>query len=152
MLVFGSVATPLGTLDHPTIRFVHETNQSTSSVLWSLKITNGDRFYAALLPPPGTSYLDAFNAEIGSAEAGFDRMLYVRLRQADEPLAMYAGEIGISPARNRTEKVAVNIRDDFQNATKELKRLYPHFEGTITKTALLSNPVPRQTPPRVLQK
>ena len=46
--------------------------------------------------------------------------------------------------------MTVAIRDDFQNASRELKRLYPDFAGSVSKAALLRNPVPMPAaPPRI---
>jgi hypothetical protein len=151
VLVFGSVLTPPGALARPAIRFVHQADRSAPEyLLWSLIISSGDRFYAVLKVPPELPYLDEFYAEVGSADTGFDRIDYVRLHRGDAPLAMYVGEIHMSPAQIRTvqgQKIVVSIDDDFKNAVQELKRLYPHFEGTITKAALLRNPVPMASPP-----
>jgi hypothetical protein len=152
VLVFGSVSTPKGILDRPAIRFVHQANRSAPEyLLYSLVISSGDRFYAVLKVPSELPYLDEFYAEVGSADTGFDRIDYVRLRRGDAPLAMYVGEIRMSPAQTRTaqgQKIVVSINDDFNNAVQELKRLYPRFDGTIAKAALLRNPVPMPTPPR----
>jgi hypothetical protein len=151
VLVFGSVLTPPGTIAHPEIRFLYPASRSApESMLWSLIISSGDRFYAVLQTPQALPQLDEFIAEVGSADTGFDKIDYVRLQKRDQPLAMYVGEIAMSPAENRTARgqtIVVNIRDDFQNAEQELKRLYPSFAGTIAKAALLRNPVPMAKPP-----
>jgi hypothetical protein len=153
VLVFGSLSTPMGPLALPTIRFLHQTDRSAPEyLLRSLTIDTGDRFYAILQTPKATSYtlpyLDEFYIEVGSDNTGFDRINYVRLRQTEAPLAMYVGEIEMTPAAARTvpgQTVVVNVRDDFQNASQELKRLYPSFQGSIV-TALRS-PVPIPAPP-----
>jgi hypothetical protein len=137
VLVFGSVSTPAGTLARPVVRFVRPADQSTPEyLLASLTISNGDRFYAVLQPPPPMPYVDSLYLEIGSVETGFDRISYSRLRPGSEPVAMYFGEILLSPAWNRTARgqtLVVKTGDDFQNAQRELKRLYPHFAGSIEK-------------------
>ena len=95
------------------------------------------------------SYLDEFTAEVGSPDTGFDKITFVRLHERTTPLAMYVGEMGVSPAEDRVaqgQKVVVTTRDDFQNAEKELRRLYPGFDGTVEKVALLRNPRPPSTP------
>src|SRR5580693_9653028 len=98
LLVFGSVSTPAGQLARPEIRFVHQTNRSSPAyLLWSLVITTGDRFYAVLKTPPELSYLDEFYTEVGSADTGFDQIIYVHLPQSEVPRAMYVGEIRMSP-------------------------------------------------------
>jgi hypothetical protein len=153
VLVFGSVSTSKNRAMHPVIRFVRQVNRTAPvAVLWSLAVTTGDRFYAILQKPPEISYLDEFDIEVGATDAGFDRILFVRLHPGDAPLAMYVGEIKISPAENRTaqgQKIAVSIDDRFYDAERELKRLYPHFAGKVTKAALLRSPVPAATPARV---
>jgi len=56
----------------------------------------------------------------------------------------------MSPAQDRSaqgQSIVVNLQDDFQNAEKELKQLYPHFEGSIVEAALLRNPVPMTIAP-----
>jgi hypothetical protein len=119
-------------------------------VLWSLAISSGDRFYAVLQPPPELRQLDEFYVEVGDANTGFDRIIFIRLQESATPQAMYVGEIRMSPAQNRTaqgQAVVVNIRNDFQNAEKELKQLYPRFEGAIVEAALLRNPVPMTISP-----
>jgi hypothetical protein len=150
VLVFGSLTTPPGTLNHPAIRFMHQTDPSAPEyLLKTLAIARGDRFYAVLPAPPSASYLDAFTAEVGSAETGFDKITYVRLHERNVPLAMYVGEMVMSPAQDRAaqgQKVVVSTRDDFPNAEKELKRLYPGFDGTVEKVALLRNLRPPSTP------
>lgn len=83
-------------------------------------------------------YLDEFYIEVGSPTAGFDRIDYVRLRKAEEPQAMYVGEIEMIPAPQRTaqgQAITVRVHDDYANATQELKRLYPRFQGTAGKAA-----------------
>ena len=151
VLVFGSVSTTPGTLAHPVIKFVHQKDRKAPEyLLWSLKVTSGDRFYAVLRRPPELPFLDEFDTEVGSDESGFDRVLFVRLHQGDAPLAMYIGAMEISPAQNRTaqsQKVAVSIHDDFENAARELKRLYPAFQGTVTKAAVMRNLAPLPAPP-----
>lgn len=151
VLVFGSVSTPPGTLARPTIRFVHQADRSAPEcLLWSLIVSSGDRFYAVLQAPHGMSYLDTFYAEIGSADTAFDRITFVRMAEGDAPLAMYFGEIQMRPAQIRSAQgqiVVVNIRDDFSNAQRELKRLYPGFEGTIARAGFLRSPAPASTPP-----
>jgi hypothetical protein len=144
VLVFGSVSTPGTELARPVIRFIYQPDQSSPEILLrSLAVPSGGRFYTVLRTPPGLPYLDTFYAEVGSSNSGFDRIGWVRLQPEDEPLAMYTGEILVSPARDRTaqgQKIAVQIRDDFHNAERNLKRLYPGFRGAITKLPFPGNP------------
>ncbi len=155
VLVFGSLSVAKGTLDHPAIHFLHQSGPSAPEyMLQSLTIDSGDRFYAILRKPPELPALDEFIAEVGSAAAGFDKITYVRLSPTAAPLAMYVGEIRVTPADSRTaqgQKVVVKTSDDFDNAVLELKRLYPHFDGTISKVALLRNPTPAAAPPERLR-
>jgi hypothetical protein len=77
--------------------------------------------------------------------SGFDRIYWTHLRKAQEPLAMYVGEVEVRPALNRTaqgQKVVVETRDDFQNAQRELRRLYPDFDGAIISTARARSSAP----------
>jgi hypothetical protein len=149
VLVFGSLSTSTPTLARPTIRFSHQASRSAPIyLLRSLTITSGDRFYAILRKPEEASYalpyLDEFYIEAGDDKIGFDRINYVRLHQMEMPLAMYVGEIQMSPAPSRLtagQKIVVNVRDDFRNATVQLKRLYPGFPGTIATALDLRNPV-----------
>jgi hypothetical protein len=150
VLVFGSISTPSGTLEHPAIQFLHQASMSDPRyVLRSMTITSGDRFYAVLRRPEGLASLDEFIVEVGTPEIGFDRITYVRLQEGAAPLAMYVGEMRMNPADSRTaqgQKVFVTTVDDFHNATQELKRLYPEFKGNIEKVALLRNLSPPTTP------
>lgn len=150
VLVFGSISTPKGTLEHPAIHFLHQTSMTAPQyLLRSLTITSGDRFYAVLRKPEGLANLDEFVVEVGTPEIGFDRITFVRLQETAAPSAMYVGEIRMSPADSRTaqgQKVVVTTRDDFPNATQELKRLYPDFKGNIAKVALLRNLSPPTAP------
>ena len=137
VLVFGSVSTSTAALARPEIRFVHPANGAApESTLSTLTITSGDRFYAVLHAPPSMPYLDGFYTEVGSVPMGFDRVIYARIREGQAPVAMYVGELAISPAEQRAaqgQKVVVTARDDLQNAEKELRRLYPRFEGAVAK-------------------
>jgi len=155
VLVFGSVSTTKGTLAFPTIRFSRQADRSSPEYpLKSLTITSGERFYAVLQGPKEASYtlpyLDEFYISVGSANSGFDRINYVRLSEPEAPVAIYVGEIEMSPAPSRTTQgpgITVDVRDDFQNASRELKRLYPRFEGTIVRAVGLRNPaVPAPVP------
>ena len=139
VLVFGSLSTPGGKLDRPAIRFLHPETSGTpgtpDALLWSTTIATGQRFYA-VLHAPDAKYLDAFYVEVGSEMAGFDRIIYAHMREGQEPLAMYVGEIEVRPAADRSaqgQKVVVDSRDDFPNAEGELRRLYPRFDGAILK-------------------
>ena len=156
VLVFGSLTTPPGTLTKPAIHFVRQADGSSPEyLLQTLAIANGDRFYAVLKRPEPLSYLDQFTAEVGSDETGFDKITFVRLQKEPAPLAMYVGEMRMSPAQDRVaqgQKVVVTVGDDFQNAEQELKRLYPHFDGKIAKVALLRNPTPQAKPPERITK
>jgi hypothetical protein len=155
VLVFGSLSTTTATLAVPTIRFSHQVNRSAPVyLLRSLTINSGDRFYAILQKPAAASYalpyLDEFYIEVGSAAAGFDRITYVRLHQTETPVAMYVGEMQVTAALSRTtpgQTVVVNVRDDFKNATLELKRLYPRFQGAIVTAPELLNPAAAPAPP-----
>ena len=142
VLVFGSLSTPAGQLDRPALRFLHPGVSGTpDDLLWSTTISTGQRFYAVLNAPPSAKYLDAFNVEVGSEMAGFDRIIYARMREGHEPetrepVAMYVGEIEVRPAQDRAaqgQKVVVESRDDFSNAERELRRLYPRFTGAVLK-------------------
>jgi hypothetical protein len=136
VLVFGSLSTPGGNLDRPAIRFIHpDSSGAPDALLWSTAIATGQRFYA-VLHAPNAKYLDAFYLEAGSEMSGFDRIIYAHMREGQEPLAMYVGEIEVRPASDRSaqgQKVVVEARDDFGNAERELRRLYPHFDGAIRK-------------------
>src|ERR1035438_1087928 len=139
VLVFGSLSTPGGKLDRPAIRFLHrDTSGTPDALLWSTTISTGQRFYAVLLAPHTAKYLDAFYVEVGSEMAGFDRIIYAHMREGQEPLAMYVGEIEVRPAPDRSaqgQRVVVDARDDFRTAERELRRLYPRFDGAILKMA-----------------
>jgi hypothetical protein len=144
VLVFGSLSTPKGTLDRPAIRFLHaEKAPMQDDLLWQLTVSSGDRFYAVLHAPREAAYLDSFYTEVGSADTGFDRIFYRHIGEGEAPLALYVGELSVSPAQVREQqgqKVAVTTRDDFENAQLELRRLYPRFAGAIAKSGLLRNP------------
>ena len=150
VLVFGSLSTSAGTLVHPAIHFVHQSTAADPEyTLQSLSITNGDRFYAVLKKPEALQHLDHFSVEVGSRETGFDKITYVRLPDDGNALAMYVGEIKMSPAESRMaqgQKVLVKTDDDFQSASLELKRLYPGFDGEIAKVALLRKLSPPTAP------
>jgi len=124
--VFGSVATPTGRPSQPTIRFIYQTE-----LLAALTLSNDRRFHAILRPPIGVAHLDHLYIEVGSETTGFDRILYVHIPKQDAPVAMYVGEIRIAQG----EKVTVQVVDNFAEATRELKRLYPEFEGTFDNEA-----------------
>jgi hypothetical protein len=136
VLVFGSLSTPAGQLDRPALRFLHPGVSGTpDALLWSTTISTGQRFYA-VLRAPDAKYLDAFYVEVGSEIGGFDRIIYAHMREGQEPLAMYTGEIKVRPASERGaqgQQVVVDTRDDFRNAEQELRRLYPRFDGGILK-------------------
>jgi hypothetical protein len=146
VLVFGSLSTPVAQLDRPAIRFLHPGVSGTpEALLWSTTISTGQRFYAVLHAPPSAKYLDAFNVEVGSEMSGFDRIIYAHMREGQEPVAMYVGEIEVRPAHDRStqgQKVVVESRDDFSNAERELKRLYPRFAGAVLKMTPLRNSGP----------
>lgn len=139
VLVFGSLATPTGRPANPTIRFVYQTDRSHPEyLLASLTLANDRRFHAILRPPQVAAYLDHLYIEVGSEETGFDRILYVHLSKQDAPIGMYVGELQIAPAEHRNlqgEKVTLSVVNKFDDATKELKRLYPHFDGTLDNEA-----------------
>lgn len=139
VLVFGSVATPTGRPVNPMIRFVYQTDRAHPEfLLAALTLPDDRRFHAILRPPSGAEYLDHLYIEVGSEATGFDRILYVHLAKQKEPIGMYVGELQIAPAQNRNlqgEKVTVNVVNRFDDATKELKRLYPRFDGTLDNEA-----------------
>jgi hypothetical protein len=139
VLVFGSLATPTGRPANPTIRFVYQTDRSHPEYLLAALILSDDRrFHAILRAPAGVAYLDHLYIEVGSEATGFDRILYVHLAKQTAPIGMYVGELRIAPAQNRNaqgEKVTVSVVNKFDEATKELKRLYPRFEGTLDNEA-----------------
>ncbi len=94
--------------------------------------------WSTLRAPAPAEYLDAVYVEAGSEMSGFDRIIYAHLREGEEPLAMYVGEIEVRPAADRRpqgQKVVVETRDDFQNAQQELRRLYPRFDGPVLRMA-----------------
>jgi hypothetical protein len=136
VLVFGSLSTSGGNIDRPALRFLHPDSSGTpDALLWSTTVATGQRFYA-VLHAPGAKYLDAFNVEAGSETSGFDRIIYAHMHEGQEPLAMYVGEIEVKPAPDRSaqgQQVVVDARDDFGNAERELRRLYPRFDGPILK-------------------
>jgi hypothetical protein len=135
-------------LDRPAIRFVHaDTSGTPDALLWSTTIASGQRFYAVLHAASNAKYLDAFYVEVGSETAGFDRIIYAHMREGQDPLAMYTGEIEVRPARDRSaqgQKVVVDSRDDFGNAERELRRLYPRFAGAVLKMTPLRNAGPQR--------
>jgi hypothetical protein len=153
VLVFGSLSMPVDSTAHPTIRFVHQFNRSAPEyVLQEVTVAGNHRFYAILNKPAALAVLDEFEASVGSANNAWDKITYVRLHPGDGPLAFYVGEITVTPppARNVPgQTMTVAIRDDFQNAAQELRRLYPEFAGEITKAPLLRAPVPVPAPPRL---
>lgn len=137
VLVFGSLSTPGANLDRPVIRFLHpESSGNPGALLWSTTIATGKRFYAVLRPPPPAEYLDEIYVEVGSERSGFDRIIYAHMREDEEPLAMYVGELEVRPASTRGargQKVVVETRDDFQQAQRELRHLYPDFDRVINR-------------------
>jgi hypothetical protein len=151
VLVFGSLSMPKDAAEHPAIRFVHQANRKAPEyLLHEITIPGNNRFYAVLRAPAALPYLDEFEAAVGSADTAWDKITYVRLHPGDAPVAMYVGEIRVAPPPTRNtpgQTMMVAIRDDFQNAAQELKRLYPDFAGQVTKAPLLRNPVPMSAPP-----
>jgi hypothetical protein len=150
VLVFGSLSMQ-GDAPPPTIRFIHQANRTAPLYeLYRLSISSGDRFYAILKAPAALARLDEFEAEVGDGRAAYDRIAYVKLPRIDEAQAFYVGEIRVTPAESRTTQglpLVVNIGDDFENASRELHRLYPRFMGAVTKMPLLRNPERKSTPP-----
>jgi len=105
---------------------------------------HGQRFYA-VLHAPSAKYLDAFYVEVGSETSGFDRIIYAHMREGQEPIAMYVGEIEVRPAPDGSaqgQQVVVDTRDDSSNAEREIRRLYPHFDGPILKTTVVRSAGP----------
>ena len=150
VLVFGSLSMQKEAPTPPTIRFIHQaTRTAPQYLLYGLTISSGDRFYAILKAPQALARLDEFYSEVGEGTAAYDRIAYVKIPR-DEPQALYVGEIRVTPAESRTAQglpLTVNIRDDFDNASRELHRLYPRFAGSVTKMPLLRAPVPMPAPP-----
>lgn len=151
VLVFGSLSMPAESTARPSIRFVHQSDHAAPEYLLREVAVSGDhRFYAILNKPAALPVLDEFEAAVGSADTAWDKISYVRLRLGDGALAFYVGEITVTPppARNVAgQTMTVSIRDDFQNAAQEFRRLYPEFSGAITKAPLLRAPVPVPAPP-----
>ena len=159
VLVFGSVTTLQGGRDVTRegarvgagIRFVHK-DPSSEDTLADVSISSGERFYAVLLPPAGAEYIDHFDAEVRWGDPAYDKVTYIRLREKG-PFAMYIGEIRLSvseasaPGRTSPKQtLSVMVRDDFERATSELRRLYPRFTGQVRKSPLLrasGPPVPK---------
>ena len=154
-LVFGSLSMPEHSAAHPSIRFVHQSNRTAPEyLLHEVTVSGNHRFYAILKKPAGLAELDEFEAAVGSPAVAWDKITYVRLHPGDDPLAFYVGEITVVPPASRNisgQTMTVTIRDDFQNAAQELKRLYPEFTGAITKAPLLRAPVPVPAPPARLK-
>jgi len=146
VLVFGSLSSPAANLDRPAIRFLHpENGAGPDALLWTTTIVTGQRFYAVLHAPAGAEFLNQFFVEVGSGMTGFDRIIWTNLRKDQQPLAMYVGEIEVRPALNRRaqgQRVVVETRDDFQNAQRELRRLYPDFGGEIISTVRARSSTP----------
>lgn len=138
VLVFGSMSIAGGQADRPVVRFLHPgSTGQPDTLLWSATITTGERFYAVLHAPDAAAYLDAVYVEAGSETAGFDRIIYRHMSRDQEPLALYVGEIEVKPAADRRaqgQKVVSGVRDDFQDAQRELRRLYPRFDGPVIST------------------
>jgi hypothetical protein len=151
VLVFGSMLPAQGATERPMIRFVHHADKTAPEyVLHEMKISNGDRFYAVLKAPSELKYVDQFETEVSWADA-YDKISFVRIAQQHGPVAMYLGEIQMTLAERRNAPgrgISVTVRDEFQNATRELHQLYPGFDGEIIKAPLLRNPVPAAAPPK----
>ena len=152
VLVFGSMLPAQGANVEPVIRFVHQLNKTAPNyILHEMKVTNGDRFYAILKPPPDLKRVDQFETEVSWAQ-GYDKINFVRVARQRGAMAMYLGEIQMTLAEHRDASgrgtVAVTARDDFQNATTELRRLYPRFDGEIIKVPLPRSLVPAAAPPK----
>src|ERR1700733_11455375 len=153
VLVFGSLSMPVDSTAHPAIRFVHQSNRSAPEyLLQEVTVAGNHRFYAILNKPAALAVLDEFEAAVGSANTAWDKITYVRLHPGDGPLAFYVGEITVTPPPARYvsgQTMTVDIRDDFQNAAQETRRLYPEFTGATTQAPLLRAPVPVPAPPRL---
>jgi hypothetical protein len=151
VLVFGSLSMSENSTVHPAIRFVHQSNRTAPEyLLHEVTVAGNHRFYAILNRPAALAVLDEFEAAVGSRNTAWDKIAYVRLHPGDGSLAFYVGEITVTPppARNVPgQTLTVAIRDDFENAAQELRRLYPEFTGAITKAPLLRAPVPVPAPP-----
>ncbi len=153
VLVFGSLTMSATSSSRPTIRFVHQSNRAAPEyLLREITVAADHRFYAILKKPVALGILDEFEAAVGSASSAWDKIAYVRLHPGDGPLAYYTGEITVTPplARNVTgQTMTVAIRDDFENAARNFRSLYPEFTGAIIKAPLLRAPVPTSAPPRI---
>ena len=151
VLVFGSLSMPRTYTARPSIRFVHQSNRTAPEyLLHEVTVAGNHRFYAVLIKPAAIAELDEFEAAVGSRDTAWDKITYVRLHPSDGPVAFYLGEISVTPpsARNVPGKtMTVAMRDDFQNAVRELKQLYPEFTGAIREAPLLRAPVPLAAPP-----
>jgi len=151
VLVFGSMLPAQGVTEKPIIRFIHQLNRSAPNyVLHEMKVTKGDRFYAILKPPAELKRVDQFETEVSWAQ-GYDKINFVRVSPQSASIAMYLGEIQMTlsarPDASGRGAVTATVRDDFQSAAKELHRLYPGFEGEVTKVPMLRSPVPAAAPP-----
>jgi len=124
---------------------MHE-DQAVASVLSDIQITSGDRFYAVLRAPGPGTWLDHFDAEVRWADATYEKVTYLKLAERKKPIAVYIGEIDISAAFTRVR--SVTVRDDFETAARELKRLYPKFTGEVQRSPLLRRPPPAPAPAR----
>jgi hypothetical protein len=103
VLVFGSLSTPGGMLDHPAIRFLHPDSSGTpDALLWSTTIATDQRFYAVLHAPPSAKYLDAFYVEVGSETSGFDRIIYAHMREGQEPQDAACARCGTTALNRRS--------------------------------------------------
>lgn len=148
VLVFGSVVPVQGVMGRPSIRFVHQVNKAAPEyVLQEIAISSGDRFYAVLKAPPALPRLDQFETEVRWTKVTYDKVNFVRVAAQPAAVALYVGELQMSEGQT----VAVTVRDDYQNATAELHRLYPKFTGEIIKAPLLRSPAPAATPPKRVQ-
>ena len=153
VLVFGSLAATADTPGAPMLRFSHAASKlGPEFPLMNLEIPHGGKFYAVLQPPKNLPHIDEFYVEVGNVEAGFDKIVYLRVRQTEGPQAMYLGEITMSNAHGeniRGHMLKVNVRDDFQNASRDLRREYPRYSGPVGKGLAVRSAPNSPAPPRV---
>ena len=133
VLVFGSLSRSSDVEGVPTIRFSHP---ATKSQLEKLEIPRGGKFSAVLRAPDPSRPLDEFYVEVGSANAGFDRIVFTRVSHGERPQALYLGEIAMSAAIGRdirSHMLRVTVHDQLETATRDLRREYPRFSGPVGK-------------------
>lgn len=146
VLVFGSVKAIQNGVDvtnqagKPGAQIRFEYERGTPPLL-DLPIRDGERFYAVLRAAPGMKYLDKLSAQIGWIDSEFDPITYVRLNDRP-PYAFYLGEIEMTVSdgvRDRLKQVlSVRVYNESEEASAELRRLYPRFQGELVLNSLLT--------------